>query len=101
MMAASSGGLQARQTGGSNLPAWTRDGEILFPRRFAGSEVAWKFQPGRPDVDHFNRDYHPELARGGTQICALNPWTGRVTALSNSSHPSGTSAPASRRTGNL
>ena len=73
--------------GGSNLPAWTLDGEILFPRRFAGSEVAWKFQPGRPDVDYFNRDYHPELARGGTQICVLNPWTGRVAALSDSVPP--------------
>jgi len=73
--------------GGSNLPAWTRDGEILFPRRFAGSEVAWKFQPGRPDVDHFNRDYHPELARGGTQICVLNPWTGRVAGLTESVPP--------------
>jgi TolB protein len=73
--------------GGSNLPAWTRDGEVLFPRRFAGSEVAWKFQPGRPDVDHFNRDYKPELSRGGTQICVLNPWTGRVAALSDSVPP--------------
>jgi Tol biopolymer transport system component len=73
--------------GGSNLPAWTRNGEILFPRGIAGSEVAWKFQPGRPDVDHFNRDYHPELARGGTQICVLNPWTGRVDTLSESVPP--------------
>ncbi len=50
--------------GGSNLPAWTLDGQILFPRRLPGSKVAWEFQSQRPDTDHFNRDYKPELARG-------------------------------------
>jgi TolB protein len=72
---------------GSNLPAWTRNSEILFPRRIAGSEVAWRFQTARPDVDHFNRDYHPELARGGTEICMINPLTGRSTGISKSARP--------------
>lgn len=62
--------------GGSNLPAWTREGHILFPRRSPDSKVAWEYQSGRPDVDHFNRDYKPELARGGVAICKLNPATG-------------------------
>ena len=59
--------------GGSNLPAWTHDGKILFPRRLPHSKVAWEYQAQRPDVDHFNRDYEPELARGGTEICRLDP----------------------------
>ena len=63
--------------GGSNVPAWTRDGSILFPRRLPDSKVPWEFQPQRPDVDHFNRDFKPELARGGTEICRLDPRDGR------------------------
>ena len=67
--------------GGSNVPAWTREGSILFPRRISGSKVAWEYQPHRPDVDHFNRDFKPELARGGTEICRLNPQTGIAVTL--------------------
>ena len=67
--------------GGSNLPAWTSDGRILFPRRFPDSKVAWEFQPQRPDVDHFNRDFKPELARGGTEICRLDPRDGSCEPL--------------------
>jgi Tol biopolymer transport system component len=73
--------------GGSNVPSWTRDGYILFPRRLPDSKVAWEYQPGRPDVDHFNRDYKPELARGGTEICRLNPRDGSVTVLTRSDPP--------------
>jgi TolB protein len=73
--------------GGSNVPAWTRDGSVLFPRRLLGSKVPWEFQPQRPDLDHFNRDYKPELARGGTEICRLDPRDGRVTALTSSRPP--------------
>jgi Tol biopolymer transport system component len=76
-----------RRGGGSNLLGWTRNGEILFPRRFAGSEVAWRYQAARPDVDHFNRDYHPELAHGGTEICLLNPVTGHAVGVSKTSRP--------------
>jgi TolB protein len=67
--------------GGSNLPAWTHDGKILFPRRHADSKVAWEYQPQRPDLDHFNRDYKPEHARGGTEICRLDPRDGTYQAL--------------------
>ena len=70
--------------GGSNLPAWTHDGCILFPRRLPGAKVAWEYQPQRPDTDHFNRDFKPELARGGTEICRLDPRDGTVTALTKS-----------------
>lgn len=70
--------------GGSNVPAWTRDGRILYPRRLPGSKVAWEYQPQRPDVDHFNRDYKPDLARGGTEICLLDPRDGSERVLTRS-----------------
>jgi TolB protein len=68
---------------GSNSPVWTHDGKILFPRRRPGSKVAWEFQPQRPDTDHFNRDYKPELARGGTEICLLDPNDGAIKPLTH------------------
>lgn len=73
--------------GGSNIPSWTRDGCVLFPRRLPNSKVPWEHQPQRPDVDHFNRDFKPELARGGTEICKIDPRDGRVTALTQSTPP--------------
>jgi Tol biopolymer transport system component len=69
--------------GGSNLPVWTHDGKILFPRRHPDSKVAWEYQPQRPDKDHFNRDYKPELARGATEICRLNPLDGSIEVLTH------------------
>jgi len=73
--------------GGSNLPAWTHDGCILFPRRLPGAKVAWEYQPERPDTDHFNRDYKPAQARGGTEVCRLDPRDGSMTALTTSDPP--------------
>lgn len=73
--------------GGSNLPQWTTDGRILYPRRLPDSKVAWEFQPQRPDTDHFNRDYKPELARGGSEVCLLDPNTGEETVLTHSDPP--------------
>src|SRR5204862_1745767 len=54
--------------------------------KLPGSKPAWEFQAQRPDTDHFNRDYKPELAHGGTEICRLDPKTGAVTELTES-HP--------------
>jgi TolB protein len=84
--AATYGNPQNRGSG-SNLVAWTRDGAILYPRRLAGATPAWEFQPQRPDTDHFNRDFKPDLARGGTEICRLNPRDGAVTRLTGSEPP--------------
>ncbi len=84
--AATYGDLKSRG-GGSNLPAWTHDGCILFPRKLPGSKVAWEFQAQRPDLDHFNRDYKPELARGGTEICRLDPRDHSIVPLTNSDPP--------------
>ena len=74
-------GNRETRGGGSNLPAWTHDGKILFPRRHPRSVVAWQYQAHRVDVDHFNREYKPELARGGTDICRLDPRDGSVESL--------------------
>lgn len=73
--------------GGSNVPAWTRDGAILFPRRLPGSKVPWEYQAGRPDVDHFNRDFKPDLARGGVEIVRLDPRDGKVDVLTRNDPP--------------
>jgi len=75
-------GNTERRGGGSNMPMWTGDGQILFAKRSAGARVPWEYQSQRPDVDHFNRDYKPGLATGGTEICRLDPATGRTTTLS-------------------
>jgi TolB protein len=73
--------------GGSNIVAWTHDGAILFPRRLPGSKVAWEYQAHRPDTDHFNRDYKPDLAGGGTEICRLDPRDNSITRLTRSELP--------------
>ncbi len=81
--AASYGNLD-QHGGGSNVPTWTTDGAILFPRKLPGAKVPWEFQAARPDTDHFNREYKPELARGGTEICRLDPRDGDLTRLTHS-----------------
>jgi len=80
-------GNPANRGGGSNIAGWTRDGHILFPRRLPDSKVAWEFQPQRPDTDHFNRDFKPDLARGGTELCRLDPRAGAVARLTRSAPP--------------
>ncbi len=60
---------------GSNQPQWTRHG-IVFAERSAGARTPWEYQAGRPDTDHFNRDYRPEQARGGTRISRIDIATG-------------------------
>lgn len=67
--------------GGSNIPAWTHDGQILYPRRLPGTKVPWEFQSQRPDTDHFNREFKAELAKGGVEIRRLDPRSGKETTL--------------------
>lgn len=76
-----------RRGGGSNLAGWTRDGQVLFPRRLPGSKVPWEFQTQRPDTDHFNRDFKPEHAQGGVEISRLNPVSGSVARLTHREPP--------------
>ncbi len=75
--AATYGGPKTRGSG-SNVPSWTRDGRILFPQRTKDAKVAWEYRVGQPDLDHFNRDFKPELAKGGVQICRLDPDRGSI-----------------------
>jgi TolB protein len=80
-------GNQQNRGGGSNVATWTSDGQILFPKKLPGSKVAWEFQPQRPDTDHFNRDFKPEQARGGVELCRLNPRSGTVTPVTRNAPP--------------
>jgi len=80
-------GPRETPAGGSNMPSWTHDGGILFSQKIPGSKVPWEFQVNRPDTNHFNRDFKPQLARGGTEICRLDPRDGTVTRLAYSDPP--------------
>jgi TolB protein len=80
-------GKPGNRGGGSNLPVWTRDGRILVSRRLPGSKVPWEFQAARPDTDHFNREFKPGLARGGTEICLIDARNGSVKCLTQSEPP--------------
>jgi Tol biopolymer transport system component len=80
-------GSPKNRGGGSNMPQWTHDGAILFSRRLPNAKPPWEFQPQRPDTDHFNRDFKPEAAQGGTEICRLDPRDGSVTRLTSSEPP--------------
>lgn len=80
-------GTAQNRAGGSNMPQWTKNGEILFSRRLPDSKVPWEYQAQRPDTDHFNRDFKPEQAHGGTEICRIHPVTLTVTRLTTSDPP--------------
>jgi TolB protein len=80
-------GGPSRRGSGSNMLAWTRDGAILFSRKLPESKVPWEFQAQRKDTDHFNRDYKPELARGGAEICRLDPRDGGIHRLTRREPP--------------
>jgi TolB protein len=85
---ATSYGSPETRGGGSNLPMWSPDGRVVtYTRCRPGSRTAWEFQADRPDADHFNRDYRPDLARGGTEICLINPKTGEVKAITHDDPP--------------
>ncbi len=80
-------GSAENRGGGSNVPTWTKDARILCSHRLPDSKVPWEFQAERPDTDHFNRDFRPQLARGGTEICRINPRNGAVERLTRSEPP--------------
>lgn len=85
---ASSYGAKDNPGNGSIMPRWAPDGSgILYARRLPDSKSPWEFQNQRPDTTHFNRDFKPELARGGTQITSLNPKDGSSTPLTHLDPP--------------
>ena len=83
----SSYGSPGNRGGGSNIPIWSVDGTVLISRRLPDSKVAWEYQKDKQDVDHFNRAYKPQLARGGTEICRMDIVTGDVQRITQSSPP--------------
>ena len=61
------------------MTAWFPDGrEIVFNQRAAGSQPPWKYNAGRVDTNHFNRDFEPGQARGGSHLAAIDPATGKI-----------------------
>jgi len=80
-------GSPQNRGGGSNISGWTHDGHVLFPRKMPGAKVAWEYQPQRPDTDHFNRDFKPEQARGGVEICRLKTRDGSLVPLTRTTPP--------------
>jgi len=87
MWFAASYGNKQQRGGGSNVPAWTAAAAIVFPRKLRDSRVPWVYQRDRPDVDHFNREFLPDEARGGTEIVRLDPATGETQRLTTSDPP--------------
>lgn len=66
-------GNPSNKGGGSNVPNWTRKGTLLASQRIKGSKVPWEYQSQRADTDHFNREWKPSDARGGTQVAEIDP----------------------------
>jgi len=69
--------------GGSNQPQWApgRGLRVLYVRRIPGAVTPWVFATGRRDTDHFNRDYRPDAARGGTHLVTVNVANGKESHL--------------------
>jgi TolB protein len=66
--------------GGSNTSQWSPDGStITYTRLAPGSHPDCEYHPELPD--HQELVYRPELARGGTQLCLLDPHTGQIVEL--------------------
>ena len=81
--ATSYGPPEARGSG-SNVAKWSpTKNELIYTRMLPGSRTAWQFKTDRPDTDHFNRDYLPDEARGGTELCMLDPFAGTLHALTS------------------
>jgi TolB protein len=75
-------GDQESRSGGSNVARWAPRGDACtYTRLIPGSRTAWRHIDNPEEDDHFNRAYAPEYARGGTQICLLNPFNGDVAPI--------------------
>ena len=49
--------------------------------------MPWEYQADRPDTDHFNRDFKPESARGGTDIARIDPRDGSIELVTHCEPP--------------
>ncbi|MCE9590072.1 MAG: serine/threonine protein kinase [Planctomycetes bacterium] len=84
---ATSYGIPGRHGSGSNMPIWSPDGRVTCALLLPDSRSPWPWAVGRPDTDHFNRDYRPEQARGGTRICLIDIHTGKITPITHDDPP--------------
>ena len=73
-------GTPERQMGGSNMPVWAPGSKIACTLFLPDSQPPW------PLVDGV-RGYHPELAKGGTQVCLIDPATGETTPITHDDPP--------------
>jgi Tol biopolymer transport system component len=70
-------GTRERRSGGSNIVRWTPDGKyVTYTRVAPGSHPDCEYHPELPD--HCECIFSPESARGGSQVCLLEPFTGEV-----------------------
>jgi Tol biopolymer transport system component len=70
-------GTREKRSGGSNIPSWTPDGKkVTYTRAVPGSHPDCEYHPELPD--HCECVFSPEQARGGSQICLLDPFNGQV-----------------------
>ncbi len=77
-------GTPESRASGSNIACWSPNRPICtYTRLQPDSLTAWRLNPHPEYDDHFNRDYVPEQARGGSQICLLEPFTDRVTPITS------------------
>jgi TolB protein len=69
---------------GSNVPRWSPDGSTVTLLRIQpDSQEAWSPNPNPEYDDHFGLIFRPGRARGGTDICLLNPFTGDIRQLTD------------------
>ena len=70
--------------GGSEVPHWMPDGRhVTCVRLKPGSVTPWPLQENPAVDDHFNRDFRPGAARGGTDLCLLDVFAGTHQVLTN------------------
>lgn len=73
-------GTAEHRKGGSNTIVWSPDGRYLtYTRLLPGSVPDVEYDPSLPSHEDFI--YRPEGARGGTQICLLDPFAGTAIEL--------------------
>jgi len=70
--------------GGSEIPHWMPDGRhVTWVRLKPASVTPWPLQENPEVDDHFNRDFRPDDARGGTDLCLLDVFADTTQVLTN------------------
>lgn len=67
---------------GSNMVRWSPVANVITHSRVSpGAVPPWVWRREHADTDHFNRAYEPDNARGGAQLCLLDPFSGKTREL--------------------